>query len=241
MRGVRVALYYAPEPDDPLWAAGCSWLGRDAELAVNVAQPAVPGLPALTAAPRRYGFHATLVAPFRLATGWDEAMAAVEALAARCRSFALPPLEVGRHRGCVSLLAPAPCPALPLLHEAALAALDPHRLQPDQADLARRRLPGLDAAEERNLMRWGYPYVREQFRFHMTLAAGSDDTMLVAAAAHFADALRAPRRLGALCVFTEHAAPGEQAPLLLAERFALSDAGQGVPPLARPRQRPGFI
>ena len=224
MRGVRVALYYAPERDDPLWAAGCAWLGRDAELATTVTQPALPQLAAMTAVPRRYGFHATLVAPFRLATGWDEAMAAVEDVAARCRAFALPRLEVGVHGGCLSLLAAEPCPALPLLHEAALTALDPHRLQLDQADLVRRRLPGLTAAEERHLLRWGYPYVQDQFRFHMTLAAGSDAELIAAAAAHFAVPLRRPRRLGALCVFTEQAGPGEQAPFLLAERFPLADA-----------------
>ena len=224
MRGVRVALYYAPEPGDPLWAAGCGWLGRDAELAAAVAQPPLPALATLTAAPRRYGFHATLVAPFRLATGWDEAMAAVDALAARHRSFALPRMRVGLHGGCLSLLAAEPCPALSLLPEDAVSALDPHRLQPDPADLARRRLPGLDAAEERNLLRWGYPYVREQFRFHMTLMAGSGGELITAAEAHFGAALRLPRRIGSLCVFTEHAGPGEQAPFLLAERIALADA-----------------
>lgn len=233
MRGVRVALYYAPERDDPLWVAGCGWLGRDAELAVAVAQPPLASLATLTAAPRRYGFHATLVAPFRLATGWDEAMAAVATLATGGRAFPLPRLAVGLHGGCVSLVSAEPCPALSQLHDAALSALDPHRLQPDRADLARRRLPGLTAAEERNLIRWGYPYVREQFRFHMTLAAGSGDELRAAAAAHFAAALLMPRRLGSLCVFTEHAGPGEQAPFLLAERFALSDGG--------PEQSPGPI
>ncbi len=227
MRGVRVALYYAPERDDPLWAAGCGWLGRDAELATAVAQPPLPSLSALTAAPRRYGFHATLVAPLRLATGWDETMAAVDALAARHRCFTLPRLTIGLHGGCLSLLAAEPCRALALLHEDALSTLDPHRLQPDAADLARRRLPGLDAAEERNLLRWGYPYVREQFRFHMTLAASSGDELIAAAKAHFDAALLLPRRMSSLCVFTEHAGPGEQAPFLLAERVALADAAPG--------------
>ena len=234
MRGVRVALYYAPERDDPLWAAGSGWLGRDAELAAAVAQPAVPRLPALTAVPQRYGFHATLVAPFRLATGWDEAMAAVEEVA-RCRAFTLPRLQVGVHGGCLALLPAEPCAALPALHEAALTALDRHRLQLDQADLARRRLPGLSVAEERHLLRWGYPYVQDRFRFHMTLAAGFDDDLVAAATAHFAAALQRPRRLGSLCVFTELAGPGEQAPFLLAERFPLGDAGPapGWPHLSR--------
>lgn len=222
MRGVRVAFYYAPEVDDPLWSAGCRWLGRDAELGADIPQPAIPMLAAATSTARRYGFHATLVAPFRISTGWDEVMQAAHMLAARTPAFALPRLVVGLRAGSPSLLLEADCPPLLALHQEALAAIHPHRLQLDDADLARRRLPGPDADEEANLLRWGYPHVRERFRFHMTLAAAGTSELLPAAEAHFATAVSQRRMVTSVCVFTERAAPGEMAPLLLAERIPLS-------------------
>ena len=67
---VRVAIYYAPELDDPLWAAGCSWLGRDPERGIMVPQPALEGIDEVTAEARLYGLHCTLKPPMRLATSY---------------------------------------------------------------------------------------------------------------------------------------------------------------------------
>jgi hypothetical protein len=94
--GARLALYWAPDLDDPLHRDGSSWLGRDAETGAALPQPRVPGhdLAAITADPRGYGLHATLKAPFRLRVSWAEALGAAAALAARLRSFDLPPLAV---------------------------------------------------------------------------------------------------------------------------------------------------
>jgi hypothetical protein len=38
-----------------------------------------------------------------------------------------------------------------------------------EAQLARRREGGLTPAQDALLLRWGYPYVMEEFRFHITL------------------------------------------------------------------------
>src|SRR5262249_29815595 len=67
----RIALYYAPPPESAWWRAGCEWLGRDPENGRVFSACEMPGLDlrALTRAPRRYGWHGTLVAPFRLAPG----------------------------------------------------------------------------------------------------------------------------------------------------------------------------
>lgn len=70
----RYALYFAAAPDSPWWQAGCSWLGRDAAAMQTLQQPAIPAVApelqqALTRNARRYGFHATLKAPFHLAPG----------------------------------------------------------------------------------------------------------------------------------------------------------------------------
>ncbi|MFZ4410791.1 MAG: DUF1045 domain-containing protein, partial [Paracraurococcus sp.] len=167
----RVALYWAPELDDPLHALASAWLGRDAETGAALPQPALPGLDiaALTADPRGYGLHATLKPPFRLAVSWAEAMAAAEALAGRLAPFDLPPLAVHDLDGFLALRETAPCPALQALADACVEALDPCRAPPGEAELARRRRSGLSPRQEALLARWGYPYVFAEWRFHVTL------------------------------------------------------------------------
>ena len=79
----RVAVYYAPEADDPLWRAGCEWLGRDPERGTALAQPVVAGLHENTEDPRRYGFHATLKAPMVPRHGFESFLSAAKDFAAR--------------------------------------------------------------------------------------------------------------------------------------------------------------
>ena len=94
------------------------------------------------------------------------------------------------------------------------------RAPPDEAELARRRQAKLSPRQEANLARWGYPYVFEEWRFHVTLtrrlSPEEREVVLPAAEAHLRDALRHRRRVSAVCVFTQ-ARPG--APFLIAERL----------------------
>lgn len=219
---VRVALYYAPELSDPLWQAGCSWLGRDPETAVALPQPALPGIAEVTADARLYGFHATLKPPMRLATGWAPFLAGVEALAGRLAPFALPRLHVADLSGFLAVRETEPCPALHALADACVEAVDRHRLPPDEAELARRRKTGLSPVQEAMLVRWGYPGVFAAWRFHMTLTRRLTDeerpAWQRAAEAHLAPALDHPRRVEQLCVFTQ-AASGQ--PFRIAQRLPL--------------------
>lgn len=223
---MRVALYYAPRPDDLLHRAGAAWLGRDPESGATVPHPLFPDLPPAvlhdaTAAPRHYGLHATLTPPRRLATGWEEFSAAAAALAARTPAFPLPPLRLEELSGFLALTASA-CPPLDALAEACLRATDVHLRRPDGPELARRRAAGLDEEQDRLLQRWGYPHVLSRWQFHITLSGRLDPPTLrrvrEAAARHFADALDQPRAATEVCIATE-AAPG--AAMLIAERLPL--------------------
>jgi len=222
--GARVALYYVPDSDDALAAAGACWLGRDAEIGAAVAQPAFDGIAAVTADARLYGFHATLKPPMRLADGarWDDVVAAATALADGIAPFDLPALEVADVHGFLALRETAPCPALQALADLAVAWLDPLRAPPGQDELDRRRRAGLSAAQEAMLRRWGYPYVFGTWFFHMTitqrLAQPARELWRARAAAHFAPSLARPRRVGAVALFTQ-ASVG--APFLLAQRLPL--------------------
>jgi hypothetical protein len=223
---MRAALYWAPAIDDPLAAAGNSWLGRDAETGAIVAQPDIPDIASVTEDARVYGFHATLRPPMRLATGWEEFCAASEEIAARTAPFALPPLEVVAVGGFLALVLTAPCPALHDLADACVAGTDRHRLPPDEHELARRRATGLSAGEAAMLARWGYPYVMDTWSFHMTLSRRLTDVemarLLPAARAHFAEALAVARRVTEICVFTQRQNTStDRAALLLALRLRL--------------------
>ena len=221
--GARLALYWAPDLDDPLHRDGSSWLGRDAETGAPVPQPRVPGqdLRAITADPRGYGLHATLKAPFRPLVSWAEARGAAAALAARLRPFDLPPLAVRDLEGFLALRETAPCPPLRVLADACVEALDGCRAPPDEAELARRRRAKLSPEQEANLVRWGYPYVFGAWRFHVTLtrrlSPKEKEAVLPEAEAHLREALRRPRKVSSICLFTQ-AAPG--APFLIAERLS---------------------
>ncbi len=75
---MRYALYFTPPVGDRLTRLASSWLGRNAFSGKTLEPPVVTGLNAAeiafhTAAPRRYGFHGTLKAPFSLREGTSEA------------------------------------------------------------------------------------------------------------------------------------------------------------------------
>ncbi len=220
----RLALYWAPEADDPLHRLGSAWLGRDAETGAPLPQPVLPGLDIaeVTADARRYGLHATLKPPFRLRVSWAEAMAAVEALAARLSPFELPPLAVEDLEGFLALRETAPCPALRSLADACVEGLEACRAPPDEAELARRRQARLSPRQEALLGRYGYPYVMEEWRFHVTLSRRLSAAEMAVVRPAVTDFLgEAPgrrRRVEAITLFTQAKAG---APLLIAERLRL--------------------
>ena len=54
---------------------------------------------------------------------------------------------------------------------------------------------------------WGYPYVFEEFKFHMTLTrrleANEHDAVFALASEYFADAVNQPLNINALTIFTQ--------------------------------------
>ena len=220
----RVAVYYAPRPDDPLFVAAATWLGRDPESNAPAPQPALPDIAAITAEPRVYGFHATLKPPMRLAAGrqWQDVLDAATELADRTAPFALPTLAVSDVFGFLALRETTPCPALQALADACVAHLDPFRALPTDAELARRRRGGLTPQQDAMLVRWGYQYVFETWFFHMTLtrrlSAAKKSLYQPAAEQYFERAIAMPRRVSDICLFVQ---PAPSEPFVIAERLKL--------------------
>jgi putative phosphonate metabolism protein len=172
----RYAIYFVPPPQGALYQFGASALGYDCYSARQVLQPCGDELDAsewqqLTAEPRRYGFHATLKAPFRLLRGFSETdlVTELERFAARhppCAGFAA---EIRMLDGFAALVPTAPVPPVDLLAASCVRDFDRFRQPMTVAELTRRRASLLTARQIEHLDAWGYPYVFEDYRFHMTL------------------------------------------------------------------------
>lgn len=209
----RYAVYYAPRPWTALARFGAAWLGRDAESGAPAADAAWGGpladRRAFTAGAARYGFHATLKAPFRLAPGEDAAGldAAVRTLAAAAPAFPLPELRLEPLGPFLALTLGAPCAPLDALAAACVAELDRFRAPPSAEELDRRRAAGLSAAQDAHLRRWGYPFVFDAFRFHLTLTdrlpPERQEAVAAALAPALAPALAEAARVEDLCLFGE--------------------------------------
>lgn len=172
----RYAIYYAPAADSALWRFGCATLGYDAFTGedIDFAVPAgadTGSWPKLTAEPRRYGFHATLKAPFTLANGRSEGQlrAFAHQIAAGLTSVPLAGFSVTALGTFIALTPSQPSPALQTFAFDIVQAFEPFRAPLSAADLERRLASPLTPAQRAYLEAFGYPYVGDDFRFHMTL------------------------------------------------------------------------
>ena len=150
-------------------------MGRDESTGERLAQPLFTedcpeDFQRITAEPRRYGFHATLKAPFRLAHGVDELvlLSRMQALAKTLKPLTLSPLGLASWDGFVALVPQLPTAELLALAASCVTELDDLRA-PLTADELARRTPGLDARGLALLAQFGYPHVLERLRLHFTL------------------------------------------------------------------------
>jgi putative phosphonate metabolism protein len=172
----RYAIYYAAEHGSPLDRFGSQLIGYDAYRGEDLAFPAeiVAALPdwrELTTEPRSYGFHATLKAPIHLASGENEAalLLACERFAAKPRAIPMIEPVVRAISGFTALVPAQPSAALAQLAADCVRDFDGFRAGLTDADRARRNPERLTPTQRDHLDRWGYPYVMDEFRFHMTL------------------------------------------------------------------------
>jgi len=174
--GARYAIYFVPAAESHLYQFGCSVLAYDCYTGETVRRGADFGASAaewdrLTEEPRRYGFHATLKAPFHLSPACSE-----EQLISAVQSFAELSHSVPTIAPVVRMLSGF-AGIVPARHEAATGALatkcttmfDRFRAPMSPQERAQRLALGLNPGQIQNLERWGYPFLFSDFRFHMTL------------------------------------------------------------------------
>jgi putative phosphonate metabolism protein len=210
----RYAIYYAAAEASALDRFGAGLLGYDAFRGEDLPFPGgmvetVPDWREITSDPRKYGFHATLKAPMTLAEGKTEA-----GLLAACESFAKSPRANPVIKPVVNALGDfiAVVPAqrsveLEQLAADAVSALDSFRAPLTPGDRARRNPERLTPRQRDYLDRWGYPYVMEEFRFHMTLTGRLPDerreAVLIELRRRFAALQLAELAIAAIAVFRQ--------------------------------------
>jgi putative phosphonate metabolism protein len=177
----RYAIYYAPAQGSSLDQFGAEMLGYDAWIGAALPFPAgvmddEPDWRAMTEDPRKYGFHATLKAPISLADGKTES-----GLLAACADFAGQPRRIPVITPVVNsisgFIAVTPAERSSELEQFAadcVRAFEPFRAPLTAEDRHRRNPSKLTPRQLEYLDRWGYPYVMEEFRFHMTLTCRLD-------------------------------------------------------------------
>ena len=172
----RYAIYFVPSADSPLWQFGCAAIGYDSLACTDVAfhdhafyrQDAAIDW---TSDPRRYGFHATLKPPFALADGItiDELEQAAISFVQKRAAFQVAQLKIAAIGRFLALIPSDGSQDLDCLAADCIRTFEPFRAPLTTADRERRLKTQLSPQQIENLDHWGYPYVFDEFRFHMTL------------------------------------------------------------------------
>lgn len=211
---MRYAIYFTPDKHDPLGRVAERWLGRSA---FGREVPPPSGIGAFsaaeiafhTAAPRRYGFHATLKAPFRLAEGKteDALIGALAAFAESREPVCIERLALARLDGFFALVPAEPSAELDRLAADVVREFEPFRAPLEPEEIERRSPDNLTPEQLKNLHQWGYPHVFDAFRFHMTLTgrvpAAEAQRMERAIDFFFGPLLLEPLEIGSLALFAE--------------------------------------
>lgn len=173
----RYAIYFIPSADSAVYRFGAGLIGYDAYSGQSLPfakgiESEVEGWTQFTADPQKYGFHATLKAPISLAAGKTEheLLAVVQDFAQTPRSVPAIAPAVRNISSFIAIVPDSHSPVLQKLAEDCVVAFDEFRGPLTVADRERRNVSALNERQIAYLDRWGYPYVFEEFRFHMTLA-----------------------------------------------------------------------
>ena len=199
---IRHALYFVPDENSPLGLLGSSVLGRSLARGVPVERPVLKGIPKdelirNTLKASAYGFHAPLVAPFRSLMGEGELTAFLEGLLSGRKKITLPRLSIETPRGAFTALVPEFMPEelseLEKLLVTSLApVMDRNAPRKDRGPLTKRQGDYYE--------RFGYPFVLEEYRFHMTLGDTADEKFALGLRELFDPAALAPSKMAELCL-----------------------------------------
>jgi hypothetical protein len=163
----RYAIYYIP--DLPLFQIGSDWLGwnsltgQETTLSANHHR--------ITDRPRKYGFHATMKPPFSLASNstQGELQDAFQAFCATVSPATGGTLKISRLGRFLAMTQDVQSNDVTDLAASTVSHFDKFRAPLSDNDIQKRRQRRLTPEQDALMLRWGYPYVMQEFKFHMTL------------------------------------------------------------------------
>lgn len=214
MSAPRYAIYALPPASSALWRFGTAVIGYDSRKGRENSTWTPAGFTheqwqEWTVEPRRYGFHATIVAPFELRTGFTEAelVETVDRFAALHNPFRLKPLAMTRIGSFIALCQTGAQDAVNRFASDIVTRFNRFRAPLSDFDLARRSKPDLNVRQVEYLRRFGYPYVHEEYRFHMTLTGTLPQPVIPPILAEleqaYADIADEPFIISTLCVLRQ--------------------------------------
>jgi hypothetical protein len=148
---------------------------------------------------------------------------AVGRFAAARRALSVPSMVLAEIGDFLALVPASRCDDLQDLADCCVVEFDEYRQSADEAELAKRRAGGLSPRQDELLLRWGYPYVLEQWRFHLTLSGRLPDeeeraAVMTVLRKHFSGYIDRPLHVRDLCVFRQ---PAPDRPFSVLARFRL--------------------
>ena len=173
---MRLAIYFVPDPDTELYQFASNWLGYDIRDAREIPYAKAllrinPQHEELVAPARRYGFHATLKAPFRLRDGEnvEKIVEGLQEFSGRFRKFTVPSLQFRTFSSFTCLVPEIEQTEIKKIADQLVRDFDRFRSPLTQEELDKRMAKKVNARQIDLLRQWGYPYVFDCYRFHMTL------------------------------------------------------------------------
>lgn len=178
----RYAVYFAPKENSQLSQFGETILARTATAAreadASCSFTDQARWRALTNKPAHYGFHATLKAPFELRDDVtvDQLLLAVEMFASTQKSLTLESLAPRYLSRFMALTLTEQHGDLTKFAFSCVTEFESFRKPLSEADIKRRRLRSLTPQQDTLLQKYGYPYIADEFKFHMTLSDAMEDS-----------------------------------------------------------------
>ncbi|MBL7004053.1 MAG: DUF1045 domain-containing protein [Gammaproteobacteria bacterium] len=171
----RFALYFTCAAEDSLYQKATEWLGHCIYNQNNDLSPSFSlesNQYRMVQKAAHYGFHATLKPPFRLRSGTTQAE-----LEEHLQDFTLtiPPfkcsaLKINAIHNFIALTPSQTCNELNHLAAQCVLEFEYFRAPLNEAERQKRLSSSLTSRQLQLLNQYGYPYVLDEFRFHMTLS-----------------------------------------------------------------------
>ena len=174
----RYAIYYAPIENCELDVFGKCLLGWDPYKGEEITKPYPLKLPNLqkfsrfVLTPKQYGFHGTIKAPFRLKDGYtyNDLENKVGEISKQIHSFHLNKLII-KKLGYFIALIPTNNLKVNEVSNKFVEGLDYLRDELSENEIKKRNPIKLTSRQKKMLFKWGYPYVFNEFKFHLTLTS----------------------------------------------------------------------